>query len=82
MPPIRRQEPGRGTGDFNRELALAFVKVLPAILQQAVAKIDGENGSVWADPTRSARWPAVRKFGSILAANIADCAGFADCTGS
>src|SRR5271165_6926273 len=36
----------------------------------------------WADPTRSARWRAGCKFGSILAANIADCAGFADYTDS
>ena len=40
------------------------------------------NQGTWADPTRSARWPAGCKFGSILAANIADCAGFADCTDS
>jgi len=40
------------------------------------------NQGTWADPTRSARWPTGYKFGSILAANIADCAGFADCTDS
>jgi len=34
---------------------------------------------VWADPTRSARWPAQVVFGSILAANAAHCAGSADC---